>query len=229
MSGIEVFDRLKVNIDIKEVLRVQGYKGGKKPEARVNEILTEEIKEAHQLAKSKAIYREVKVLEEAQDLIKLEGNLILHVGRKAVRWWHGCQSLAIALCTIGRELEERVSALFKESKYAEALILDSAGSVAADGVANQVNQFICQKALNSGMKVGPRLSPGYGKWPLADQRVIFELLPGERIEVYLNEQCMMIPRKSVSFCIGLGTLESFGEINPCRYCDMVDCQYRKIK
>ena len=128
---------------------------------------------------------------------------------------------------------ETALALLKEGKYTEALTLDSAGSVAVDSVADQVNYFICHKALDSGMKTGPRLSPGYGRWPLTDQRLIFGLLPGERIEVYLNDRCMMVPQKSVSFCIGLGLQENLRginrKINPCRYCGMPNCLYRRAE
>jgi|GEM_PF-4616954 len=38
-----------------------------------------------------------------------------------------------------------------------------------------------ERACRLGIKTGPRLSPGYGKWELAEQRVLFALLPGERI------------------------------------------------
>lgn len=227
MLDIEVFDQLNVNIDIGEVLRLLGYRGGKRPEASVTEILGEEAKEAQQLIKPKAIHREVKVLGAERSSIRLENDMLLRVGEKGALWWYGIHSLAIALCTIGKALEERVSTLFGEGKYAEALTLDSIGSIAVENVSNQVNHFICLKALNLGIKIGPRLSPGYGKWPLTDQRLIFELLPGESIGVHLNEQCMMIPRKSVSFCVGLGTQENLWKINPCRYCGMSNCLYRR--
>jgi hypothetical protein len=227
--SVEVFDQLEVNIDTKEVLRFLGYRDAKKPEAKVHKILADEIEEARVIVRPKAIYCEVNVLGTGNDSIELDGNLMLRVGEKAVRWWYGCQSLAVALCTIGGGLEEKVLTLFGENKYTQALILDSAGSVAVDSVADQVNHFICHKALDSGMNVGPRLSPGYGKWPLTDQRLIFELLDGRSIGIHLNDHCMMIPQKSVSFCAGLGMQESLGKINPCRYCDMPDCQYRKVK
>lgn len=229
MPGIKVLDRLEVNIDIEEVLRFLGYRGTKKPEAKVREILADEIKEAHALSRPKAIYCEVKVLGTEKDSIKLDGNLLLHVGDKAIRWWDGCQSLAIALCTIGGELEKKVSMLFDEGKYTQALVLDSAGSVAVDSVVDQVNHLICQRGLRSEKNVGPRLSPGYGKWLLTDQRLIFELLDGGSIGVHLNDQCMMIPQKSISFSVGLGVQEDSGKVSPCRYCGMPDCPYRVAK
>lgn len=78
------------------------------------------------------------------------------------------------------------------------------------------------------MKTGPRLSPGYGKWDLAEQRVLLSLLPSERIGVSLNESSMIVPRKSISFCVGMGQgLVSGGAINPCGHYGVEDCKYRR--
>ncbi len=227
MIEVESSHHLKVNIEIEEVLRFLGYRGGKKPEAKVEEVLGREIEEAYQLVRPRTTYCEIKALETKKESIKLEGDLLLHIGEKAVRWWDGCQSVVIALCTIGGMLEEKVSALFKAGKYTEALILDSAGSVAVDSLADQINRLICQKALISGVKVGPRLSAGYGKWTLEDQRLIFRLLRGESIGVHLTDQCMMIPQKSISFGVGVGVREDSRKINPCRYCGVSNCPYRR--
>jgi len=48
-------------------------------------------------------------------------------------------------------------------EYPTALMLDSAGSVAVEGVADYVKSFVCQRANSLDIMVGPRLSPGYGK------------------------------------------------------------------
>jgi hypothetical protein len=107
-------------------------------------------------------------------------------------------------------------------------MLDSVGSVAVESVADKVNYLLCEHARARNMNTGPRLSPGYGKWRLREQKVIFSLLPGERIGIRLNEQCMMRPVKSLSFCLGIGrALPPREKINPCRYCGMKDCPYHR--
>jgi len=108
------------------------------------------------------------------------------------------------------------------------MMLDSIGSEAVESVANEVNYIICQKAKTLGLRASPRSSPGYGKWDLTDQTVLFGTTHAYRIGVRLNEHYMMIPRKSVSFGIGIGSVMVNAEdATPCRRCSRGGCEYRK--
>jgi len=225
---IEILERIQANIKDSEVLRLQGYrKQGQELTPAIQDILDKAIGEGYQLIQPKAIYTKVKVEEVGGEEIKLENGLTLR-GRNPVRAWKHAHHLGVVVCTIGSGLEARVSELFLEGEYPAALMLDSVGSVAVESVADYTNHIICKRANSSTLGIGPRLSPGYGKWELMDQRVLFALLPGERIGVNLNEQCLMEPRKSISFCVGMGKeLVSEGVINPCQHCGMEGCIYRK--
>jgi len=88
-------------------------------------------------------------------------------------------------------------------------------------------RLIQPQALSKGLGITPRISPGDGDWTLQEQRVVFALLPGDRIGVTLTEKCMMQPRKSLSFAIGIGegfTIEK--SMGRCRHCGMINCPYR---
>ncbi|MFC1940560.1 vitamin B12 dependent-methionine synthase activation domain-containing protein, partial [Chloroflexota bacterium] len=136
--------------------------------------------------------------------------------------------IGIAICTISPALEERVAEMFSLKQFAEAVMLDSVGSVAAEGLADLVNYSVCQTAYKLNMRAGARFSPGYGKWSLSDQKVLFNLCDAGRIGVNLNNQYMMIPRKSVSFCVAIGReLAGSTRMNRCRRCHMKQCQYRR--
>jgi hypothetical protein len=228
-SAVEFLDQLEANIDTKTVLRIQGFTGDRELKAGIREITCQEVEVARELAKPRAIYREVEVVGVEEDAIGLEGDLRLHVGREIAGWWQGSQFLAIALCTIGGALEERILELSKNGEHTAALILDIAGSVALGSATDQVRRFICEKASNSGMKVGPGLNPGYAAWPLTDQRLIFSIMPAERIGVRLNDQLMMIPKKSASFCAGLGVSEALEQFNRCKHCGLSECPYRRTE
>ena len=224
---MEITKDIKVRIQEEEVLRLQGYGKGKLPSKEVKEILIREIEEGYRLIEPISIYTEVKVEAIESEIIRLAGGLALRVGNP-LKDWSGAEYLGVALCTIGSRLEERVAQLFDQQELAPALMLDSVGSVAVESVADQINYLFCHRASLRGINKGPRLSPGYGKWALSDQRVLFRLLPGEEIGIRLNDQCMMIPRKSVSFCLGMGrTIGDSWEASPCRHCVMEGCQYRK--
>ena len=82
-------------------------------------------------------------------------------------------------------------------------------------------------ALSKGLTLTPRISPGYGDLALEEQRIVFALLPGDRIGVALTEKYMMRLRKSLSFVIGIGegfTIEK--SMGRCYHCGMINCPYR---
>ena len=211
------------------MLRLQGYRKDKPLRQAVKDILVREIQESYRLVEPVSLYTEVKVEALDRGIITLAGGLVLKV-EEAARDWRGAERLGIALCTIGPALEERAEQLFAQQEFAPALMLDSAGSIAVESLADQMNYVFCHKAHLRGSNTGPRQSPGYGRWGLTDQRVLFSLLPGEKIGIRLNEQCMMIPRKSISFCLGIGKVVGEDQgVNPCRHCGIESCQYRRQK
>lgn len=218
---------LRVVISEREVLRYQGYKETSPLKDNVARILAEEIEEGYRLIQPQALYHQVPVVGIDNRGVKLEGGEMLSLGSLAEDF-HGSSDVGIAICTIGQALSERVSELFATQNFAEALMLDSVGSVAVESLADAVNYSLCQQADRLNMRAGTRSSPGYGGWNLEEQRVLFRLCDGAKIGVSLNDQCMMVPRKSISFCLGIGgKLVGDTQRNRCHRCHMKECQYRK--
>lgn len=111
------------------------------------------------------------------------------------------EKVALSICTIGPIVESESARLIKDDKLMEGLILDAIGSEATEQVARQTDKFLCIKARENELWPSKRFSPGYPSWTIEEQRYVFQEIPGEEIGVTLNESCMMIPRKSVSFRI----------------------------
>ncbi len=221
----KTLEGLKVKVNEDYVLKLQA--SGRKPGGRIKEILAYEIEEAYCLMQPRAIWAEAIVKEIADGIVNLEGRFVLHAGDIA-KEWEGSQLLAMAVCTIGSALEQKVAELFAQREFAKAMMLDSVGSAAVESVADEVNYAICQRAETLGLKTSPRSSSGYGKWNLTDQRVLLGATHAYRIGVRLNEQYMMIPRKSVSFAIGIGSIMVGAEdATPCRRCGREGCEYRR--
>jgi len=232
-SAVEILTDLKIDIREPEVLRRVGYKGEKAAlQRKIGKALTEAIRLGYQLAKPQALCDWFAIKGMDEQGIVLENGSRLNIGSR-VKLWEGAECMSAALCTIGAELEQHTSELFSKEEPLLALMLDGVGSVAIDSLEAQVQHLICQRAHQSGMIAGPRLSPGSTEWTLKEQRMLFSLLPAEQIGIRLTEQCMMIPRKSVSFCSASGYeqvwkgLDSEKVINPCQLCSMVNCPYRR--
>ncbi len=215
------------NIDEEQVLRSYGHRGQLAPlREELREIILQEIEEAHHLIHPMAVYDEIRVAQQPKNEIILDNGLVIRAG-SAISLWDGLDYLAIALCTIGPELEERVNELFAKDEYPSALILDSIGSIASESAADHINYLICARATSTNMKTGPRQSPGYGSWEIEDQATLFKLFPAYEIGVKLTENCAMLPRKSVSFGVGIGQqLTEKATGYHCRHCGKHNCQYR---
>lgn len=150
------------------------------------------LDEAHALIAPAAVHTILPV-----DEVAFEGTLV-------ARALAGATQVALAICTIGPALEERVRELFATGDPLRAMALDGAGVAALGLVSQIVGERICEEAAARGLRTGMRVSPGQEGWPLEQQRALFDLLPAEQIGVRLNESCLMIPQKSVSFVVGLG-------------------------
>jgi hypothetical protein len=228
MSREDILDSFEVAIDPQVILSVHGYSAEKKPRQIIIDMVSRVVEEAEVLAKPRAIYREFPVARLDTESVTLENGIELSIGRKISSLWEGSRALGIALYTLGPELEHRVSALMQQGEQMQALNLDIAGTIALGIVGFQVQHMACERLSAEGVEAGPWLNPGYLDWPLTDQRLIFSLLPAESIGVALNDSCMMVPRKSVTICAGIGVSGSSAGFNRCRHCGVAKCQFRRL-
>jgi len=210
---LKIFKKIDLTIDDQEILRLLAHKKvkGRTSDARLSNL----IKETRTLSRD---------LLHPQGMFKIVDKKVL----EGEPFFESLDKIALGLCTIGDELENKVSELNQKEELAQAVILDAIGSVAAERAADFVNLEICEWCQKRGLGTSQRLSPGYGNWSLEGQKFIFSLLPAERIKVRLNQSCMMIPRKSVSFAVKIGgEFRGLRKKGICEICNLKDCPYRK--
>lgn len=210
---LKIFKNIDLTIDDQEILRLLAHQ--KRKEKNIKTRLLHLINETKALSKD---------MLHPQGMFKIVDKMAL----KGETYFRKQDMIALGLCTIGDELENKVNQLNHEGELNKAVILDAIGSVAAESAADFLNLQICEWCQKRRLGSSQRLSPGYGDWSLEGQQFIFSLLPAERIKVKLNPSCMMIPRKSVSFAIKIG--EEFKSLKTkkiCETCNLKDCPYRK--
>ena len=227
-TGVEYLDKIEVTIDPRAILHIQGYSAKRGPNPALLNLINRAAEEASPLVKPRAISKDFPIAELTGESLTLQNGVRFSIGKKISDWWKGSKSLMIAICTIGDGLERRLMELSSKGEHTAALNLDIAGTVALGSLGDQVHQHICNRASATGIEMGPFLNPGYREWPLTDQKIIFEIMPAASIGVRLNEQCMMVPKKSVTFCAGAGVTEVQEHFNRCRHCGLAKCPYRLI-
>jgi cobalamin-dependent methionine synthase I len=215
-------------VDPDEVLRFQGYKrGGSIPGTEVIALFEEASALGRALIIPRAVVAWSDVRRQAGDTLEL-AEVALSIP-DITRHWGQVEQVGAAVVTIGAALEQRVAELWEQRELPLAVMLDSFGSGAVESLAEHVNDLLCQQAIPRGLRVTNRISPGYGAWDVADQRVLFRLCPGQAIDVTLNDACFMTPTKSITLLVGAGVSAHVDHyFSQCARCWMADCAFRRM-
>ncbi len=171
-----------------------------------------------------AVTRNIEVSEHRHDRIRLKAGKEL-VSSLMARRLAGAEQIALAICTIGPELEKLASHWMQE-KPLLALALDGLGNAAVEKVAQQVCSYIAERAQTKGLQASTPLSPGEPDWPVeVGQPQIFALLDPAKAGVTLTSGGMMVPKKSITFVVGIGSALAQTEL--CEICSLKEtCRYR---
>ena len=229
---MKIIKNIKLKIDEEEVLRYQGYHRNKAGETSeiILQITREEIEQGYCLFEPKGIYSKVMIKNiSSEGRINLENGLCLEINNSMLNLLKGTRYLAFGLSTIGNQLEEKVVELFAKNEYPKAMALDAVGTVASKFLSNYIQSVICQEAKEQNFQTTKYFSPGSGDWNISQQKNIFQIIPAGKIGVKLTESYMMIPKKSLSWVIGMGKeiiIPSKGD-DSCKTCLAENCQFRK--
>lgn len=136
----------------------------------------------------------------------------------------GCQRAILFAATLGAE-EDLLRRRAGVSSPARALVLDAMGTAAIEALCDTLCDGWARE--NPGLRLRPRFSPGYGDLPLDFQVQLLALLDsGRKAGITLSETLLMIPQKSVSAIVGLGTSGCTARLHDCGACGKKDCAFR---
>ena len=224
---VKAIKDIEIEIDKDEVCRYLGYRKDLGPNSSISSLIDEEMDEAYVLIQPLCFYQLMDIRRIRQPWVVLEDGLTITsdvLSRVLAR----CHQVAIFVASIGWDLEERVAQLMKDGQMLMATILDAIGSEAAEKTACYLQDKVQEVATSNGLDITLRYSPGYCDWDITQQRVLFEAMDSSPLGVSLSEDCLMMPRKSVSGIIGVSRFKRYQlRYSPCRLCPKTDCQSRR--
>ena len=214
---------LQIELEPEDILKGQGIDPAR-ASALLSRIATEILDEANSLVKPAALHGTLPVTDFQHDRITFAGGSFS--GPLVARAFAGSSRLALGLCTIGPKLEERAAELMG-TDMVSGIALDGAGTAAVGKLSRLIKEKLIFDAEKAGLKAGMKANPGQEGWSIWQQQTFFSLVPAGEIGVTLNKNCLMIPRKSVSFVIGYGE-RLCSENVPCDFCSKrEECQWRQ--
>ena len=219
--------RNQIDIDRQQVLQTIGYDTDCEPPVRAVSLVNEYLENANQLVDVSYSYI-IRDIEWVQGSIAFIEGSVIFKSQVIARLLERCEKVAVFALTIGNHLEKMVCQLARDKFVLQASVLDAIGSVAVEKVADFVQDRISEVAGARGLCTSRRFSPGYCDWNIGQQRMLFWALGGDTGGIRLNGRCLMIPQKSISGIIGIGSCNSNIEnYRPCKTCRKQACPGRR--
>ena len=222
-----VLDKWDLRLDVDAVLRGQGADPSAihRRSPRLVESAERALEEGSSLLQPRVLARRLLVEDQHHERLKFEGDGRLS-GGLLTKHMGGAQEVVIILCTVGEALERRAVEVSREDNV-YGLALDGVGSAGVEALANAACALFEKEASEADCQVTIPLSPGMVGWPVEQgQPQIFDLLDAAAIGVRLTESMMMVPRKSLTFVLGMGK-ELIAGGRTCDYCSLKEtCRYQ---
>lgn len=133
---------------------------------------------------------------------------------------------AIVAATLGSDVDDLLRH-YNDTDIVKAYIADLIASELAES-ASRMAISIIESTLLPGEKISNSYSPGYCGWPLTEQRILFGCFDSMPCGITLTESCMMLPRKSITSVLAIGTNVIKAPYG-CEICNKKDCYKKRIR
>lgn len=182
------------------------------------------------IAKPKIILKEISIPEFKKIY---DGEGFNHPDSPIGKIFPNASNLAIFACTVGEEITNKINELFEKQEFLLGGLLDEIASFVTDKVAEYCQDYyfsyLSSKNNASSTFRVLRYSPGYCGWHISSQKKLFEYLNPEKIRIYLNENYLMNPLKSISGVIIAGDAKIhffIPNFDFCKECKSFSCKER---
>lgn len=187
---------------LEPILRVQRYRNLGQVPPVIRDVARDMLRLVETLAAPEVVFLTKPVDRVGSDTLQLVGGPTFH-SRCFGTHLGSATEVVCFLCTIGPAVDERVSRMVETDELLEALFVESGGWLAVEDALRKFRGSLAARVRPKGLRLSPRLGPGYVDWPLTEQAELFSLFHGTSLPLSLSEYCVMTPKKSISGLFGL--------------------------
>lgn len=191
-----------IRVHPEPMLRIHGYSEPGQAAPGIRAAAARMAARAEQLFQMDLSYRMLKINRCDEHALTLETGTILQCGKSGSNLMDCTMAVAFFL-TAGEELDKEAARLHAAGGILEVLFLESAGWLGIEAATKSFANYLRDWAPPHGYALGARLAPGYGSWPLTDQKPLLSLFDPFSLSVRLLESCAMVPKMSRSGLYGL--------------------------
>jgi hypothetical protein len=148
------------------------------------------------------------------------GDCVFKTGPVITKLATGATSAFVFAATSGNEFETYLRSL--KGEHIKEFFADAIGSEIPEAIIGFMLAKLFQGGKREGRYHSLSFSPGYCGWSVAEQKMLFSLLPEKPSGILLNESSLMTPLKSVTGFIFEG-YEMFPDKYFCDNCKNLSC------
>jgi hypothetical protein len=230
--GNDTFEvHLRINnlaVSKNEIISTLGYAEGAIP-AHFEEMIDAILDRLPEYCEIRAGYRllDVQKPEDRNDGL-IVGGKFFRMQKIVAGQLRKSEKAALFMSTIGGRMETWSKKLTADGDATRGFLVDAVASAAEEQTTDVLHDHIGKCMEMRGLKITNRYSPGYCDWSVAEQHLLFSFFPPDFCGITLTDSALMIPIKSVSGVVGIGTAVKRTEYT-CDSCGMKDCTYRAIR
>lgn len=213
---------IRLNLRSRELLRREGIREYSRLRPEIRDTIKGLLAEVRRgrLLQPAVAYETYPITRMGRDYIRLDGGVTLHAPALPAAL-PDAEELALAVCTIGPNLEERVSHYTEAREPLRSLLLDGIGTAAVDSLVIESCKLVGQEAAARSLEASSPLAPGMPGFPITEQWQMLNLVQSDEIGVSLTSSGVMSPQKSVSMVIGIGAhMPTWTQEEVCARCSL---------
>ncbi len=203
-TQVQIFPSIPIPLPMDAIYRRLGYRSGT---TKIDDHKREEI-ERH--------------IDYATSLISLKGaglrvplrdvtphRVVFGTGAeiesdKLARFLKGCREALLIGATAGGAVMDAIRGDTERGDMTRGVVVDAVASEMTDAALDWITGFFNRLLTRENARLTKgRFSAGYGDFLLENQRIMYDMLELDRIGVKLNENCILIPEKSVTAVAGI--------------------------
>lgn len=214
-----------IAVDKKEVYRYMGIPRRETP-AELRPAVDRLISDAARICRPRFCYRIFPLTGSSFESITVS-DTTFRTGKIISPFYREAEYCLVYVVTSGREFDVWTKGFSASGDIMGAFITDSIGSEIAEAASRKMLGDAEAGLKQQGLMTGNSYSPGYCGWDVAEQAILFSLLPPSPAGVTLNGSALMSPVKSVSGIVPVGnrvTKMPYG----CAVCDRKNCYKKRI-
>ncbi|MDD4295150.1 MAG: hypothetical protein PHP69_06525 [Candidatus Omnitrophica bacterium] len=195
----------KVTVPPKKVYLRMGYTLSYKPNLMIprDKYINDMLNNALDQIRANIAFLIIPGIEVDRQTVKFDGNNVFSSIALA-DMLKGCSDMVLIAASIDKDFISTIKDKIAQGKMTDALIYDSCASEVVDEALSFGLQIIDNELKSSGGKtLKRRFSAGYGDFNIESQKVIYDYLDLDKLDVQITNTYMLKPEKTVTAVTGI--------------------------